>query len=75
MYSDPSLIRRHTVKLSFSDREFDLVNAFCAYTGEEKAPLLRELAIQQALLALGHGGNHADQAAELPRSFQGRFAA
>jgi hypothetical protein len=62
MYSDPSLIRKHVVKLSLSDREADLVNALCAYSGEQKATLLRELILERAVEVL-HGGNSASCAA------------
>ena len=48
MYSDPALIRKHIVKLSLSDREADLINAFCAYSGEQKATFLRELILRKA---------------------------
>jgi hypothetical protein len=48
MYSDPALIRKHVVKLSLSDREADLINAFCAYSGEQKATFLRELILRKA---------------------------
>jgi hypothetical protein len=48
MYSDPSLIRKNTVKLSLSDREAALLDALCAYTGEQKAVLLREMLLERA---------------------------
>jgi hypothetical protein len=54
MYSDPALIRKHSVKLSLSDREAALLDAMCAYTGEQKAVLLRELLIERAMEVL-HG--------------------
>lgn len=50
MYSDPSLIREHVVKLSFNDREADLINAWVAYTGQQKAAFLREMLLEQARL-------------------------
>ena len=59
MYSDPSLIRRHTVKLSFNEREAALVEALSNYTGEEKAALLRSLILDRAVEALGHGEQSA----------------
>lgn len=37
MYSDPALIRKHTVKLSLSDREAALLEGLCAYTGGAKS--------------------------------------
>lgn len=52
MYTDPSLIREHVVKLSFNDREADLINAWVAYTGQQKAAFLREMLLEQARLDL-----------------------
>lgn len=52
MYADPSLIREHVVKLSFNDREADLINAWVAYTGQQKAAFLREMLLEQARLDL-----------------------
>lgn len=52
MYTDPSLIREHVVKLSFNDREADLINAWVAYTGQQKAAFLREMLLEQARLEL-----------------------
>lgn len=48
MYSDPSLIRKNFIKVSLSDREFALVDAYTAYTGEQKATLAREMLLQRA---------------------------
>lgn len=48
MYSDPALIRKHFVKLSLSDREAALIDAFCAYSGEQKAAFLRDLILRKA---------------------------
>lgn len=50
MYTDPSLIRDHVVKLSFNDREADLINAWVAYTGQQKASFLRDMLLEQARL-------------------------
>ena len=47
MYSDPALIRKHVVKLSLNDREEALINAYCEYSGEQKAALLREMLMNQ----------------------------
>lgn len=55
MYSDPSLIRKHVVKLSLSDREAALLEGLCNYTGEQKAVLLRELLMAKAVEVF-HGG-------------------
>lgn len=60
MYADPALIRKHFVKLTLNDREAALIEALCAYTGEQKAALIREMALRMAEQVL-HGGNF-DQA-------------
>lgn len=59
MYSDPSLIRKHTVKLSFNDREAALVDALVTYTGEEKAAFIRSLILDRAAEVLSHGQESA----------------
>lgn len=48
MYSDPTKIRSHVVKLRFSDEEHALIQALSDYTGEQKAALLRYLVMAQA---------------------------
>jgi uncharacterized protein (DUF1778 family) len=59
VYSDPSLIRRHRVNLSFNDREQDLVRALCAYTGEEPAAFIRSLVLERAEEVLLHATQSA----------------
>lgn len=51
-YSDPSLIREHVVKLSFNEREAELINAWVNYTGQQKAAFLREMLLAQAQLEI-----------------------
>lgn len=63
MYSDPSLIRKHFVKLSLSDHEAALIEALCNYTGEQKATLIREILLKRAAEVL-HGGNSGFAATE-----------
>jgi hypothetical protein len=58
MYSDPALIRRHTVKVRFNDREAALIDALVTYTGEEKAAFIRSLLLDRATEVL-----HAEQCA------------
>lgn len=53
MYADPTLIRKHTVKLSFNDLEQDLIQAWVNYHGGEKAAFIRDLVLEQARLDLG----------------------
>lgn len=55
MYSDPTLIRKHTVKLSLNDNEAALVDALVRYTGEEKASFIRGLLLERAQEVLFHG--------------------
>lgn len=54
MYSDPSLIRKHRVMLSFNENEAALVDALVRYTGEEKAAFIRSLILQRAEEVLLH---------------------
>ena len=57
MYSDTTLIRRNVVKLSLNDREAELLDALCNFTGEQKAVLLREMLMQRAIEVMGHESN------------------
>jgi hypothetical protein len=68
MYSDPALIRKHTVKLSLSDREAALLDALCAFTGEQKAVLLREMLLDRAKDVLQGEGNSQPAYVEMPRT-------
>jgi hypothetical protein len=70
MYSDPALIRKHFVKLSLSDREAALLEALCAYTGEQKAALIREMVLRKAEEVLhvdDFGSSLTDMRATAPR--------
>jgi hypothetical protein len=67
MYSDPALIRKHTVKLSFNDREAALVDALVSYTGEEKAAFIRALILDRAMEVL-----HASESASHPSAMRGQ---
>lgn len=62
MYSDPSLIRKHRVNLSFNDREAALVRAVCDYTGEEPAAFVRSLVLDRAQEVLFHASQSASAA-------------
>jgi hypothetical protein len=53
MYADPSLIRKHAVKLSLNDVENELIQAWVNYHGGEKAAFIRDLVLEQARLDLG----------------------
>lgn len=60
MYADPSLIREHTVKLSFNDLEHDLIQAWVNYHGVQKAAFIRDLVLEQARLDLGLDGAQSE---------------
>ena len=62
MYSDPALIRKHVIKLSLSDREAALIEAFCSYSGEQKATLIRELVLAHAAKVI-HAANFVEKRA------------
>ncbi len=63
MYSDTSLIRHHRVNLSFNEREAELVNAVCNYTGQEKAAFIRDLVLDRVQEVMAH---MAQSAAAMP---------
>lgn len=63
MYADPSLIREHVVKLRLNDNEAELLDAVVNYTGQQKAPLLRELLLEHARLVLAGDANLAPSGA------------
>lgn len=66
MYSDPALIRKHTVKLSFNDNEAALVDALVRYTGEEKAAFIRALILDRAMEVL-----HTNESASAGSAMRG----
>jgi hypothetical protein len=74
-YSDPTLIRKHRVNLSFNDREKALVSALCEYTGEEPAAFIRELIMERAEEVLGHGMQSARSASGMREAPQALLAA
>lgn len=59
MYSDPALLRKYLVNLSFNDREAALVRALCDYTGEETAAFIRSLVLERAEEVLMHATQSA----------------
>lgn len=74
MYSDPALIRKHFVKLSLSDREAALIDALCAYTGEQKAVFIRDLILRKAEEVL-HVGNVVGTSTDLRATADGLLLA
>ena len=67
MYSDPSLIREHVVKLRLNENEADLIDAWVKYTGQQKAVLLREMLLEQARLDMSVDSGGAQAANEGPQ--------
>ena len=57
MYADPSKIRDNVVKVRLNDAEAQLLDALVAYTGEQKASLIREMLLEQARVVLFGGMN------------------
>ena len=57
MYADPSKIRDNVVKVRLNDAESQLLDALVAYTGEQKASLIREMLLEQARVVLFGGMN------------------
>lgn len=60
MYTDPSNIRRHTVKIRLNDREAELLDAWNNYTGQQKAVVAREMLLEQARLDIEAAMGAAD---------------
>ena len=49
MYTDPTRIRSHVVKVRLSEEEARLIQALTDYTGEQKASLIRDLVLERAM--------------------------
>lgn len=75
MYSDPALIRKHRVNLSFNDNEYALVDAYCRFTGEEKAAFIRALILDRAAEVLAHEMQSARAVPGTREAQQALFAA
>lgn len=54
MYQDPTKLRSNIIKIRLNDAEAALIDALVGYTGEQKASLLREMLLDQAMHVL-HG--------------------
>ncbi len=67
MYSDPTLIREHVVKIRLNDNEADLINAWVKYTGQQKAVLLREMLLEQATLDMAANFAPVQLVSEVPQ--------
>lgn len=59
MYADPARIRKHFVKVSMDDAENAVIEALIKFTGDVKAPLVRDLALERAreIIASMDGAN------------------
>lgn len=67
MYTDPSFIREHVVKIRLNDQEQDLIDAWVNYTGQQKAVLLRQMLLEQATLDMGINPAQQIQQSEGPQ--------
>lgn len=67
MYTDPTLVREHVVKIRLNDNEAELINAWVNYTGQQKAVLLREMLLEQATLDMGLNAAPISQTSEGPQ--------
>ncbi len=68
MYQDPTQIRKRYGSVNLDDYEAKLVDALVAYTGGEKAVLLRTLIIERAVEILGDAGMNSDGFSQSQRS-------
>ena len=59
MYTDPTLIRDHPVRVYFNEQEARLVGALTEYTGEQRAVLIRHLILDQAARILSGEADYA----------------
>lgn len=58
MYQDPKRVRRPYARINLDEYERRLVDALVDYTGEERATLLRQLILKEALETLGVADLH-----------------
>jgi hypothetical protein len=67
MYTDPTLVREHVVKIRLNDREAELIDAWVNYTGQQKAVLLRDMLLEQAVIDMGINSAPQVAVAEVPQ--------
>lgn len=53
MYQDPKRVRRPYARINLDEYEARLIDAMVDYTGIERAVLLRQLVLKEALETLG----------------------
>ncbi len=58
MYQDPKRVRRPYARINLDEYERRLFDALVDYTGEERATLLRQLILKEALETLGVADLH-----------------
>lgn len=58
MYQDPKRIRRPYARINLDEYEARLIDAMVDYTGIERAALLRQLVLKEALETLGLDAVH-----------------
>lgn len=59
MYPDPRRVRRPYARINLDDYEARLIDALVDYTGQERAALLRDMVLREALSVLGVTDLHA----------------
>ena len=67
MYTDPTQLRQHVVKIRLNDQEAELINAWVNYTGQQKAVLLRDMLLEQATLDMGLHAQPVVAGSEVPQ--------
>lgn len=58
MYQDPKRVRRPYARINLDEYEARLIDALVDYTGTERAALLRQLVLKEALESLGVADLH-----------------
>lgn len=59
MYPDPKRVRRPYARINLDEYEARLIDALVDYTGQERAALLREMVLREAMASLGVADLHA----------------
>ena len=63
MYTDPNMVRCHRITVRLSQYELDLITALANITGGQPGAIVRDLALEQATIALQPTATSMDQAA------------
>lgn len=59
MYPDPKRVRRPYARINLDEYEARLIDALVDYTGQERAALLRDMVLREALSVLGVDDRHS----------------